>query len=279
MQIRKRTAAAVAALGTTALAAGALVVAVPAGAATPKTPIVIAHISNSAIRLSHHIHAGRVEIKVRTGKGDHALQVAKLHKGYSLAQASQDLNKAFGGDTAAVKRIDAHITFRGGAEARPHKQGVMVVNLKADRYLFLDQNSNAHRFVNVTGNKRASTPPAHHGSITAFTYGFDTAGTVPAKGWTRIVNQADQPHFVVFQHVKQSTTRAQVKKFFGSGAQGNPKFGLRANTSSGVITPGTSQLLHLHLPAGKYLIACFWPDSMTGMPHAFMGMWKLIELK
>ena len=31
-------------------------------------------------------------------------------------------------------------------------------------------------------------------------------------------------------------------------------------------------------PRGKYLVACFWPDYITGMPHFFMGMWKLINL-
>jgi len=25
-------------------------------------------------------------------------------------------------------------------------------------------------------------------------------------------------------------------------------------------------------------VACFWPDYFTGMPHAFMGMWKLVTL-
>jgi hypothetical protein len=26
-------------------------------------------------------------------------------------------------------------------------------------------------------------------------------------------------------------------------------------------------------------VMCFWPDDETGMPHAFMGMWKLISLR
>jgi hypothetical protein len=32
------------------------------------------------------------------------------------------------------------------------------------------------------------------------------------------------------------------------------------------------------LPAGKYFIACFWPDYFTGMPHFLMGMWKLVTI-
>jgi hypothetical protein len=37
-------------------------------------------------------------------------------------------------------------------------------------------------------------------------------------------------------------------------------------------------MLRYDLPRGEYLIACFWPDRLTGMPHAFMGMWKLVQL-
>jgi hypothetical protein len=37
-------------------------------------------------------------------------------------------------------------------------------------------------------------------------------------------------------------------------------------------------MLSYDLPAGEYLLACFWPDRFTGMPHFFMGMWKLINL-
>jgi hypothetical protein len=33
------------------------------------------------------------------------------------------------------------------------------------------------------------------------------------------------------------------------------------------------------MPAGRYVVACYWPDDDTGMPHAFMGMFKLITLR
>ena len=94
----------------------------------------------------------------------------------------------------------------------------------------------------------------------------------------KFANQADQPHFLVIQRVKDSTTNAKVRKFINSGGQGNPSWVLKASTESGVVSPGKSQLFRYDLPAGKYLVACFWPDYFTGMPHAFMGMWKLVTL-
>jgi hypothetical protein len=32
------------------------------------------------------------------------------------------------------------------------------------------------------------------------------------------------------------------------------------------------------LPAGDYAEVCFFPDLETGMPHAFMGMVRIVHL-
>lgn len=281
MHIARR--AAIAALSTAALTAGGLAGAGSAASSTPaKVPVVVAHISGKSISLSTGatIHAGRVLFRVVCGKGVHFLQVARLRHGYTLAQAQADLPKAFGGDVAVVRRIDRNINFRGGAEARPQRPGLFGITLFAGRYLLIDQNSNAHRFLTVTGSPPLRARIPHKSVISVFTYGFDTMPTViPASGRTRIVNRSDQPHFVEINHVKASTTAAMVRKFFASGAQGRSSFGLKANAGSGVISPNRGQILRYNLPAGKYVVACFWPDDTTGMPHAFMGMWKLIRLK
>ena len=117
------------------------------------------------------------------------------------------------------------------------------------------------------------------GRIGLYTYGFVTnKPTLPHVGWVHLVNNADQPHFVQFQEVKESTTNAQVNRYFKGGAKGQPSWGLRPNFGTGVMTNGQNGDVYLNLPPGKYLIACFWPDFRTGMPHAFMGMWKLIHL-
>ena len=34
-----------------------------------------------------------------------------------------------------------------------------------------------------------------------------------------------------------------------------------------------------NLPKGTYVLMCFVADDMTGIPHAFMGMHKVIKLK
>lgn len=251
-------------------------------AASTTIPVVTVHMNSAHIRLStgNTLHAGRVIYRVVTGKGDHTLQVARLRSGYTLQEAGQDLNQAFSGDINAIRRVDSHISFRGGAETRPNHPGRVSIVLLAGTYLFLDQESNAFTWVTVKGTapRRPNIPVS--GSITAYTYGFGTTGTLPADGWIRIGNVSDQPHFVEFQHVKASTTNAMVRRFLKPSNGGSqPSWALKANTDAAVLSPYRGEKFHTHLPAGKYLIMCFWPDDDTGMPHAFMGMWKLIWLK
>lgn len=274
-----------------AVAAGALaatcLIGTPAAIASsattkPQPPTVVAHISSKAIRLSvgKQMRAGRVIFDVRTKHGDHAMQILRLHRGYTPAQASSDINKAFSGNVKAVRRVDHNITFLGGAETRPNKPGQVAIDLGAGNYMVVDQDSQAGTALKVTGTAPARAMVPASSQITLFTYGFGTEPTtIPASGWTRVNDQSDQPHFLVFNHVKANTTNKMVRRYIASGSQKPPAFGLDGGTSAGVISPGKTQVFHYDLPAGKYLIACFWPDDDTGMPHFNMGMWKLIELK
>ena len=45
-----------------------------------------------------------------------------------------------------------------------------------------------------------------------------------------------------------------------------------------VLTPGTSMKLTYRLHRGTYVLMCFIADDKTGMPHAFMGMHKVVHL-
>ncbi len=290
MQIRRQTTARLVALGTTALVVGTLggtsTAAVASPAAHTRTsstvPVVVARMSSSAIRLSvgHDMRAGLTIFSVRSSKGTHALQIARLHRGYTIQQAMTDLSKAFRGNVQAVRRVDHRITFRGGTATSPAAPGRFAVTLRAGRYLLVDQDSNATMWLRVHGTVPARPPVKHAGNVTVFTYGFATAPvTLPAAGWLRMSNHSDQPHFVEINRVKNGTTAAMVRRYMKGGAQGRPSWGLRLSTNSGVMSPNTSEAMRINMPAGEYLLACWWPDDETGMPHALMGMWKLVHLK
>ncbi len=255
---------------------------VATSAASGHVPTVVAHMSRSAIHLSvgHRVHAGRMIFRVMTRKGTHTLQLLRLHKGYTMQQAGADINKAFGGDLAAIRRVDHRITFLGGASTRPGHPGEFAVRLAASKLVLLDQNSRAVTRLKVFGTVRPRPQVPASSGITTFSYGFGSSmPPLPHTGWTRVSNRSDQPHFVILQRVADRTTNRMVRRLIKSGTHRNPPWILKANTDVGVISPKVSVTFHYNLPTGKYLLACFWPDDESGMPHFNMGMWKLITLK
>ena len=77
--------------------------------------------------------------------------------------------------------------------------------------------------------------------------------------------------------VKPSTTPAMVRKALQSN--GNPKFFTGQSLSFDVISPGVTVAIKGPVDAGRYLLDCFIPSETDGMPHALMGMWKLVDVK
>ncbi|MGH3412082.1 MAG: hypothetical protein ACRDPH_03250 [Marmoricola sp.] len=278
-----RAATALATAGVTAAALAAVPASANAVAVQSKTGpahMVVAHMGKSIhLSVGHRVHAGRIMFRVVTRHGAHSMQIARLHNRYTVQQANADLNKAFGGDVAAVRRVDHNIGFLGGAETRPHKPGMFSTVIGRGNYLVLDQDGNAVTALHVFGHTIKRRAPHTSSSIGAFSYGFGVRHTIPHRGWTRVYDQSDQPHFVEFIRVKRSTTPKMVRKALSPSATSQPSFVLPGGTGTGVFSPGRGQFFHYALPRGKYLIACFWPDDDTGMPHAFMGMWKLIVLR
>ena len=48
---------------------------------------------------------------------------------------------------------------------------------------------------------------------------------------------------------------------------------------TGSLSPGHSMTVDYDLPPGHYAVMCFFPDpKMKGMPHAYMGMVRVIHL-
>jgi hypothetical protein len=270
-----------------AVGCGGLVVATAADASTT-VPTVNVTITDNSLTLSGAgattsggvttLRAGHYRFHITSPKGDHALQLFYFHNGYTPQQFQQDGDKGFNGDVPAVQRIDHGVVFRGGADAPAGHPADVVIGLSSGSYYAADLNGNARRQLNITGKAPSQTSPKPTSTFTAYSYGWTATGALHAKGWVTFVNSADQPHFLVLQHVKQSTTNDQVKKFIASGSQSNPPWALKEGYQAGVVSPGHSQLSKLDLPAGKYIVMCFWPDYFTGMPHVNMGMWRLIQL-
>jgi uncharacterized cupredoxin-like copper-binding protein len=282
-----RTRTVAAATAVISAAALAFVAAAPADAATAVKTVRV-RMSDSSIIFTGGgattaggvttLHAGRYHFHVVGRGGHHSLQLLRFQNGYTAEQLQKDFAGDPSQDVTIVQRIDNGVVFLGGVDAAPKHPGDLVVKLRATQLIAADFGGDAIAKVNVVGTAPEQTNVPHDGTYTAFSYGWDVSKHLPTSGMVKFANQADQPHFLVLQRVKDSTTNAKVRKFINSGGQGNPPWVLKASTESGVLSPGKSQLFSYDLPAGKYLVACFWPDYFTGMPHAFMGMWKLVTL-
>ena len=237
--------------------------------------------------------AGRVTMYIDAAGGDRGIEIVRLHAGYSFADFRHDIRTASanlqgpGGDTkAGLKALNhaiANITALGGVYAHSGKvrHGSVLLSKAGNRYVLFDDSGNVPRrpvHLTVTAPAGPQTLPATSATIVAHEdRRWGGATTLPSHGNIKFANHADlSPHFVVLAHVKDGTTRKQVIDSFSS--PNPPDFVLPGEQDSDIVSPGHAMSLHLQLPAGRYALMCFFPDPQTGMPHAFMGMVRMVTL-
>jgi hypothetical protein len=263
---------------------------------TPKLTVTISKGSLFHVKGPRHFSAGRVDVTLIAKKGEQEVGFVRLHPGYTYAHAKHDFN-TFGasessqtGPTAAeinaLDRLVKHVTFYGGIDSGTGHKTVTgsVVLPKAGTYLVLDDENSPFAVapVRVHVTKRAgsrTTPPSTALVRTLNAKRFAGATTLPADGTITFKNTAtNSPHLLVLNHVKKGTTRKQVITGLMS-SQGPPSFALPGGIGADVLSPGQSQTLTYNLPKGDYAEMCFFPDLKTGIPHAFMGMVRIVHLK
>jgi hypothetical protein len=267
-----------------AVGAAAVVPATSAGASTG-VPTVTVKMGAKTIGVvgGSHLHAGRVILKVTAGSGDHVLQLLRLKPGYTAAQAKKDADASFNGDLKALRRVDTKVVWLGGAEATKGHPGYLSETLYAGTYYFVDQNGPAMQKVTVSGAVPQRPWIANSSTLTATKAKrwSTSASAIPHSGWTLFRNTGDQPHFVVLQQVKKGTTRQDVIDYLQNAGPDSPppSWALAGEASSGVVSQQQQVLWKYDVPRGSYALMCFWSDIKTGMPHAMMGMVKIITMK
>lgn len=91
-------------------------------------------------------------------------------------------------------------------------------------------------------------------------------------------------HFLDIGKIPDGTTHDQVAALMDSMMSGSPEAGgLSENDMTPVghveqMSGQLSQWVPMTLEAGTYFLACWVPDAATGMPHALMGMWDVVEV-
>jgi hypothetical protein len=255
-----------------------------AGAATTSAraamPHLTAKLTKKTIRVkgADGLRAGRVKLTV-VGRGP--VEFVTFKDGYDVADFAADVNR-FGAknDVKALKHALRNTTILGGLSGG--STGTIVFP-KPGAYTPISLGERGvvtGKTLVVRGPKRSSRTPRTDGSIIGKNGpSWGGASQLPMKGRFQFTNKADEPHFVVLQQVAEGTTTDQVLAYLQSGEQAPPPWGLPAGMETGTLSPGHSMTVDYDLPAGQYVAMCFFPDPrMGGMPHALMGMLRMIHL-
>jgi hypothetical protein len=239
--------------------------------------------------------AGRVNLVLHAKRGEQEFAIVRLHSGYTLADLYRDFNTFFmhqdnptPAAMKAINRIVRRSTFYGGIDSGTgHKTvSASVVLPKAGTYYVADDNGGPGqgprpvklRVTAKQGYRTAPTVAAVQRATTSKQFRGTT--NLPASGTIEFKDAStNSPHFLNLLHVKAGTTRKQVIKALQcNGPKCSPPPFLNGSVGTDALFMGRTQTLTYTLPAGDYAELCFFPDLKTGMPHALMGMVRIVHL-
>ena len=286
-----------------AAAGGLLTLIAPAASANDHKPAdnrshVVGVVGNgTSVHIDHgSVEAGTVSFKVSStnrvvqGNGGSSISLFQPKRGVKLSKAFADLHEEFSSVPATAAKgtrdLVRDVSFFGLADLVPGSPEVVTENLRSGTYYLMDLGSFTGKGnpvttrLSVTGRGRGSSL---HGNVYVTPTSADrfiAPNKWPHRGSYLFHNIADTIHFMEIMPVKAGTTDKEIQAFFKSGSQSAPPFA-RNGPSGGndVVSPGGTILVSYNLPRGTYVLLCFIADDMTGIPHAVMGMHKVIQLK
>ena len=241
------------------------------------------------------VEAGRVSFNVSStnpvvqGNGGSNISLFQPKHGVTLEQVFADLREEFSSQpaTAATGTRDLvrDVSIFGLADVVPGSPEVVTENLRSGTYYLMDLvkfsgvGQPTTTRLSVAGNGTGSPLKGRVLVTPTSADRFIAPSTWSHSGTYLFHNVADTIHFMAIQPVEAGTTDPQIQAFFDSGSQTPPPF-FRAGPSGGndVVSPGGTIRVAYNLPAGTYVLLCFVADDVTGMPHALMGMHKVIQL-
>lgn len=256
----------------------------------------VLHFSTTRLR------EGTISFRISTSNSNgNAVTLFQLHRGVTLAEFAADVQEEFSQDPATAAKgtrdLVRDASFFGLADVQPGTPATATVNLEEGTYYAFDVNTGPPTASSVVrlrvlddrdeDRRRAERDGgfdfgrADHLARVSLTSTdrFVVRGHLPARGSVLVRNVADTIHFMALQPVKAGTTDQQIQAYFDSGSQDPPPFALPGpGVAMDVLSPGQQLILSYSLPKGTYVLLCFVADDVTGMPHALMGMHKVVTL-
>lgn len=267
--------ASVAAVGLTVATAGA------ANASSDCSTVQVDVSSSGHIRLAHHLPAGFLKFDVDGAAGQN-IQIVQPRHHASVDTLVTDANLVNGNQPNPVP-LERDFTAIGGSSTGTD----LFVWLKPGTYYLADTGTGAAltaglvSVVHVGGSWAEARAPHVTGQVTAVG-DMDWAKwprTIGHEGTLRFVNASTDWHFAELLQLKPGVTYAQLKDVIeNNGDPSTISSPTAADYTTGVMAPHHSQLSTYDLPKGHYALMCWWPDE-NGVPHAMMGMFRLIDLR
>ncbi|GIG62047.1 hypothetical protein Lfu02_64190 [Longispora fulva] len=245
------------------------------------------------------LHAGYITFTVSTSEtGYHGIQGFRVNPGHTAEEVVNDLRlgvqSADPADNAAgALALQTDAVLIGGVVTSAYAPISVTVQLCPGTYYFFDLNDfftdgittpRLHT-LETWGGTRQSGRPAYDGVIETneadHTPGFNAPVAQHATGTYKVVNTTDEVHEVVWRSIVPGTTDAYIQTYYDAVVAGTPRpprpwldrqHGLQA------MSPGQTAYIHINLPVGAYALLCLVPDDADGMPHAYMGMHKVVDL-
>jgi hypothetical protein len=254
------------------------------------------------------VEAGTVSFEVSSTNemtaegGGSEISLFTLKDGRSLDDFFAGLEEEFSATPEVAAKgtrdlLDAAV-FRGLAEVAPDHPETVTESLPAGTYYLMDLGGFAgtgrpelttlDMREDNDGDKDGSDDGDADGSdlrsdLTVRTEGdrFHAPDTWPHQGTYTFDNEDDTAHFMIMAPVEPGTTDEQVQAAFDNpDLTQAPDFALEGPIGGNdVVSPGYDLQLTYDLPPGTYVLLCFVADEETGIPHAFMGMHKVVVLE
>jgi hypothetical protein len=205
-----------------------------------------------------------------------------------MAQASP----AEGGEDSGAPPPEYYQSkFAGGTIAAPGTTAQVVLDLTPGEWIAWGDNPEATQepvIFEVTGEMPADLPePESSATLTMAEYQITvTEGELTAgQQVIKIDNVGAQPHFIFAAKGPDSMTQADIEAILNADMTGtppavdfNPDTDLIPILSTGTQSLGTSSWLQVNLDPGTYVFACFFPDISDGLPHAYHGMYNVLQV-
>ncbi|MGW2858506.1 hypothetical protein [Streptomyces sp. NPDC001205] len=251
----------------------------------------------SGIKAPDHALGGLTTFRVHTNDASgRQLQLLRPHDGVPLRTVFDDLAKAVSHTPAVsaqgVSALRGEADAAGGALVTPEVPETFTTRIEPGRLALLDFTAflkdPAHpvfRVLWLDGGRHGDLRDVDGAVVTTRETPagprFDVRALHKAGEPILVHNAADELHEMQLQPVAPGTTDAEIQAYFDRVAAGNPGPAPFTGPALGIgaVSPGHSVLLRAHrLPPGRYALLCFIPDDKNGVPHAFLGMHKVLEL-